>query len=130
MAAWRNINWTLQPHPCSVDVPVWTSVQKLEQSWKVNIEEYIGKGGFGNAIDNRYKQIGDWLRSESMIWMPAISFDDSGTPAFTDGRHRFAWIRDHQADTLQIAVPPDQVLEFKRRFGTEVTISKWFDKNV
>lgn len=126
MASWRKIDWILQ-NPSSDDYPVWVSVQKLEQQWKIQSDEYIGIGGSGQSIDDRYKNIGVWLRSTPKIWMPTISLNGGDTPLFTDGRHRFAWIRDHHVEALLVAVPPEEAGEFKRFFGTALEVSSWLD---
>ena len=128
MATWRIINWILQK-PEFDDIPVWVCVHKLEQSWQYLNGEYIGFGGTGRAIAGRYERIGIMLRSTPDMWMPAICLDSNGSPNFTDGRHRFAWIRDHKVQTLPVAVPPEQLEEFALRFGVAEQVSKWFDEN-
>ena len=45
---------------------------------------------------------------------------DDGEVSFTDGRHTFAWLRDHGPTAVAVQVPPDQAKDVKRRFGVSV----------
>jgi hypothetical protein len=43
---------------------------------------------------------------------------ESGEICFTDGRHRFAWLRDHGAQSMPIDIDPAIADEIRRRFVT------------
>ena len=74
------------------DPLVWVSVALIEEKWKLAVDDYIGPGGRGKAIENRYERVGMWLRKNGEIHAPIMCLDERGNPSFTDGRHRFAWV--------------------------------------
>lgn len=43
---------------------------------------------------------------------------------FTNGRHRFAWMRDHDVEALPIAYEPNEADDLWQRFGTELRVSR------
>lgn len=53
------------------------------------------------------------------MYMPCISLDDAGQVQFIDGRHRFAWVRDHGAVALPVATSPDQSDRVHTLFGSD-----------
>jgi hypothetical protein len=92
-------------------------VTKLDESWRHNTY-YIGFGGTGKAIHERYQKFGKWVGLGEPIWMSTVCLDENEEISFIDGRHRFAWLRDHGVIDLSIQVPQNQVRLIKTRFGT------------
>ena len=123
MTKWRVIDWI---PVCPDDVVVWISVTKLDASWKHHAPYYVGVGvsGPGNGSLSRYQRFGEWLAKGEPVWMPHVGFSN-GHVSFSDGRHRFAWLRDHGVKALPVTVSPDIVAEMKRRFGTRSRISRF-----
>lgn len=119
-----NIRWAEPRQPCSdwnckPDSVVWISIEKLDAAWKHDTDAYIGTRGTGAAIENRYEQFGKWLLATGEpVELPAVGLDDDGSVGFTDGRHRFAWLRDHGVHSMRVQVPADQAAEIELRFGT------------
>lgn len=99
------------------DETVWVSVAKFDASWKKNREQYVGPGGSGAAIEGRYAKFGTWIESGEAVWIPWVGLE-SGEICFTDGRHRFSWLRDHGVQSVPIDVDPEIADEIRRRFGT------------
>lgn len=89
------------------DEIVWVSVSDVDASWR-NDRKYIGAGGTCDAISGRYEKVGARLEQGEPMWLPMVSLDDSEQISFTDGRHRFAWLRDRGCAALPIQVPPDE----------------------
>lgn len=108
------------------DPIVWISVVKLDASWRHDAPYYVGKRaiGPGTGDPSRYKKFGDWFVEGHKIWMPHVGLTDEGYIVFSDGRHRFAWLRDHGLLTLPVTVSPDIEVEVRRRFGTKSRISR------
>ncbi|MDP1985223.1 MAG: hypothetical protein Q8K23_21950 [Sulfuritalea sp.] len=108
-------------------MPVWVSVAQIEASWKENKEDYVGPGGTVAAIDGRYEKLDKWMsRGEfATAHMSQVCLDESGMVQFSDGRHRFAWVRDHAAEAIQVQVPPNQGKAFAHRFGTDARLSDY-----
>ena len=112
------IEWTaLYPDPV-----VWISVAKLDASWRHDVGFYLGKyaTGPGNAQPYSYNRFGEWLaKPHPTVWMPHVALDADGNITFSDGRHRFAWLRDHGVRVLPVTVSPEIEAEVRRRFGTK-----------
>ena len=105
------------------DVVVWVSVLALDAAWKLDNDNYIEPGGKGAAIDDRYQRFGKWLRQTAdPVELPVVGVEN-GVVGFTDGRHRFAWLRDQRMSAIPVQVPSDQAREFERRFGTRLRTS-------
>ena len=117
------IRWTLpvvgEGHDCPPDEMVWVSVEKFDAAWRETGHLYISPRGTSGAIGCRYEMIPDRLKCAESTVMPSVSFDEDGKLGFSDGRHRFAWLRDHGILSLPLAVPPDQAGRFRVVFGTE-----------
>lgn len=114
------------PRPTSPDwgdpdtVSVWISVQKLDAAWQLSTGDYIGAGGTGAAIEDRYNEFGEWIIStggREHVEMPILGLDEDSV-SFTDGRHRFAWLRDHGVLAIRIEVESEQQKEFETHFGS------------
>jgi hypothetical protein len=98
------------------DEIVWLSVSAVESSWQKD-SEYVGVGGTDRAISGRYEKVGRRFGQGGPMWLPQVCLDHSGEISFTDGRHRFAWLRDRGCTALPIQVPPDQADLIAERFG-------------
>ncbi|KAB8049589.1 hypothetical protein GCN78_17000 [Janthinobacterium rivuli] len=117
------IEWTIAL-PQSGDVPVWVSVAKLEREWQRSKNEYIGAGG-DSAMPGKYENFGKWIISASHVEMPEVCIVD-GFVRFSNGRHRFAWLRDHGMTTLQVSIQPSDVTSFETKFSSQDQTSQWF----
>jgi hypothetical protein len=124
-----SINWTLLDPTKGKrpDKVVWVSVFKINASWTLRGADYVGVGGKGNSIGNRYERVGNWIKQGKPIWMPMICLPAEEPISFTDGRHRFAWARDHGVTSLPVQVPPKEARAIGAMFGTEVHVSEWID---
>ena len=49
--------------------------------------------------------------------MPTIGLCDDGEVGFTDGRHRFAWLRDRGLESMPVAVSKESLEQITARFG-------------
>jgi hypothetical protein len=100
---------------------VWVDVAKIEAAWSSDPDFYVGPKGSHNAIGQRYDRFGEWLKNGRIVEMPFISFDsDRKRPFFINGRHRFAWIRDHGAQAIPVCTPSDHAKEFQEKYGTNI----------
>jgi hypothetical protein len=115
MVRYRDFAWAPKPWAEGwgeqTDVTVWISIVKLDASWSNDDTRYLGGQGGGARADQ-------WIMNYSSLWMPHIALDDTGIVSFTDGRKRFAWMRDHGAKALPVTCSPGIAAEIKRRFGS------------
>lgn len=126
MARRQTITWKPVPlgegwPPEDEDVVVWIDIQKLDQAWKKH-KGYVGRNGVGSNMAGRYKEAGKWIpefaRTGRPAFMPSFGVDGDGAVSFSDGRHRVAWLRDHGATALPVAVPRGDAEILAKNFGT------------
>ena len=113
------IRWLRQ---CRVktDRIVWVNVAKINASWRYERGFYIARGGRTRvAIGTRYAKVGDWVATGEKMWMPHIALDDHRRATFSDGRHRFAWMRDHGVRALPVTCDQQQSHQIGRLFGSK-----------
>jgi hypothetical protein len=97
----------------------WVNVNKLNASWQHDRGFYFARHRLSKvALWGRYYGVKQWVISGRKMWIPHIALHPNGRVSFTDGRHRFAWIRDHGAHALPVSCPSEQLAEIKRRFGS------------
>jgi hypothetical protein len=116
----REIQW-------SDDPIVWIDVEKIEAAWRSEGSQYLGldvRRWPSSGMPYRYKRFGNWvLKNRDPIKMPTACMD-TGVLGFTDGRHRFAWCRDHGIKALPMTTSTYTLVEFASRFGTAIRKSE------
>lgn len=101
------------------DAIVWIDITKLDRSFQQDTGFYVGPGGEG-GIDDRYDRFGEWLAQGIPVKMPEVGLNWRGEIGFGNGRHRYAWMRDHGAKALPVTVPAEEADDIRRRFGTRL----------
>lgn len=90
-------------------------VDKVDRMWAKD-DLYVGKGGAG-GIGNRYDRFGEWLTTTNEpVKASSIAVKKDGSIAFDNGRHRFAWFRDHGYDVLPVSMD-DKSFRLAKEFG-------------
>jgi hypothetical protein len=109
--------------------------RKLDAAFQMSKGFYVGPAGEG-GIAGRYEGFKTWYnggqkwhRQGGEVEMPAVYFtSDARTrkqyaeePSawqvnFENGRHRFAYFRDHGWNEIPVQVPAGERLEFEKRF--------------
>lgn len=117
-----------KPDRAAGDVLVNVNTKEFDRAWANDHDFYIGKGGKG-GIKGRYEKFGNFVLGGEMdigdgikIPMdPAESIESSevyvtgdGRIQFTNGRHRFAWLRDHGAKKIPVAMNKESYENAKR----------------
>jgi hypothetical protein len=100
------LSWTAGEGVVIVDTLIF------EAAWAHDDDYYVGKGGHGSksAKPAKYRRFSEWLEStggRKPIEMPEVSLGRgryNGVPQFTNGRHRFAVLRDMGYEKLPISV--------------------------
>ena len=110
--------------PEESDIVLWISVAKIEKNWRKSSDEYIGPGGSSNAKPGAYDGFARWVQKGYPVGMPEISYFN-GQVEFNNGRHRFAFFRDHGMLAMQVQVDPAVIEIFTRLFSTTERISSW-----
>lgn len=113
----RQVRW--KPERSSGDAIVWIDVAKLDRVWR-HSSGYVGVAGTGrdDVTRRRYVKFGKWiLRRTQPIHMPHLGFV-AGEVGFVNGRHRFAWLRDHGVSALPVTTHPENTGRLRREFGS------------
>lgn len=102
---------------------VWIDVLAFDAAWR-ETDQWISPDGKTGAQDRRYRRIGEWIAAVRGINMGEIAIDKYGV-SFTNGRHRFAWLRDRGARAMAVQVAPESAASFEARFGTQLRLSRF-----
>lgn len=118
MIEWRYISAAEGWEDYEPDVALWLDVAKVDAAWQ-RTDQYIVPGG-ANGQDRRYAKVGVWFAKYSYSNMLVINLKSNGRMTFTDGRHRFSWLRDNGAEAIQCQVSPADADELMELLGTNV----------
>lgn len=113
------INWTFV-HDLAEPV-VWLKLAKFDEAWR-KTAGYIGRGGEGSRHRSRYRMVGEFIRASSELYYPHLNLEDD-EPAFTDGRHRLAWLRDHGAHAVAVTTSPSDADRLQALFGSHLPVT-------
>ena len=118
----------MRQSPNPNDMVVWINVAKVDASWQRDATYYVGLNGTcapgGSGSKKKYDRFGAWIKHHSCVWMPHLGIGDLGIIEFTEGRHRFAWLRDHGLKAMPVTTSPAQEAELWRGFGTRSRASR------
>lgn len=111
--------WTL-PDRAKRDKQVLfiADVAKVDAAWKKDTGFHIGPGG-DNGIKGRYERFQQWLVDNPSVAIecPEIGYNEEiGRISFTNGRHRFAVLRDMGVKHVGVAVTKKQAKLFTELF--------------
>jgi hypothetical protein len=95
------------------DRVVWVDIERANKAWRREGRYYLRRGAPNRTAE--------WVVRLGFrrIPMPHIYVTEDGRFTFTDGRHRFAWLRDGKVKAMPVSVSTkDQVSRVKRLFGS------------
>jgi len=107
---WKNVD----------DVIVWISVPEANRLWRKDRNFYLSPRNC-RSLD-RYQRFGEWIQTNTEVWMSHLGLYE-GRISFTDGRHRFAWFRDHGLETLPVTTARGDGAALRRAVGLSRTTS-------
>ncbi len=98
------------------DVLVDANVLAFDAAWSKDGDFYIGHGG-QQGIGKRYDMFGKFLNTtQEPIEASEVYVDSKGQVSFSNGRHRFAFLRDQGATTIPVAMSKEAIVN-ARNFG-------------
>ena len=113
-------------------VRVWIDVRKLDAMLPLaSTMIYVGFAG-ENGIMGKYSGVDEFVRKgEEKVYMPEVKIEpaDKKHPNqkivyISNGRHRFAWMRDHGARAIPVAALISEAGEVARLVGTKDRICR------
>jgi len=114
------VNW----HPMDRSDPViWIDIAKAESAWRED-DFYVDVEAKTSGEVLKYKNFGEWIKCGISIEMPHVSYED-GKLSFSNGRHRFAWLRDHGATSLPVTTYPSCEAELRQNLGSDDHVTRY-----
>lgn len=114
------VEFVANPNAPAGTVAVLADPRLLDEAWSKDQGYYIPPGGGGGEVPGRIEQFNRFLDTGQDVEVPVVTLDADGVVSFTDGRHRFAALRDQSANQVPVMVPVDQADDFAARFGSSV----------
>jgi hypothetical protein len=114
MIDFSKIKWIIEREE-EDGVVVWVSVPKVDEYWKRDDGYYLGRETCNGEA--RYLRFDDWIKTHTEVWMPVLSLVDRRCISFTDGRHRFAWFRDHGLKAMPVITDRGYGAALRRQVG-------------
>jgi len=109
-------NMTLPPGEKNYVIK-WVKANPFDKAWSKDRDFYVGPGGSGASIGSRYKRFISFLANYTgKIETPIVYVDDDGKVSFSNGRHRFAVLRDLGAEKIPVGLYVPSIKNAKK-FG-------------
>jgi hypothetical protein len=87
---------------------VMVDVAKFDQAFQKDSNFYIGQDGVG-GIGKRYAAFGKWIEANNVLAASSVAIAQDGSVSFNNGRHRYAYLRDHGFTKMPIAMDQDSI---------------------
>lgn len=131
---WKPVVDSMVLHPVDKQAGyklVTLDMAKVDEAWARSTGFYVGKGGTGAAIGDRYKRFQEFLQRGIPVQAPNISISVgphlgvANVPGvdFGDGRHRTAVLRDMGATYIKVALDAEST-KMAKKLGWIVTSTK------
>jgi len=109
------------------DVMVPLDVVRFDEEFQREEGFYLGVGGHG-GIGNRYERFGQFIGQANSIEAAEVTVQENGRVGFTNGRHRYAWLRDQGLTSIPVAMTPESAKHAKR-YGLLAPVKKAWDES-
>ena len=106
-------------------VPV--NVTAFDEEFQRDQDLYIGVGGQG-GIGTRYERFGQFIGAHDSIEAAEVTVQENGRVGFTNGRHRYAWLRDQGLTSIPVAMTKESVTHAKR-YGLLAAVKLAWDES-
>jgi hypothetical protein len=104
----------LLPARARDDVLTTIPTDTMEAGFKKDATFYVGPGGSGAAIGNRYERFKEFLNQNETYEVPEVYVDERGRVVFTNGRHRYAVLRDSRIANMPVALSKEGYVNAKK----------------
>lgn len=94
------------------------NVDKVEQSFSKDKDQYIEKGGTGaGIIKDRYPRVQDYIKHNKVINASSVGVDKEGSITFANGRHRYSAFRDMGVKQIPMSLHSNADRRNAKKFG-------------
>ena len=104
----------LLPARARGDVLTTIPTGTMEAGFKKDAGFYVGPGGSGSAIGDRYERFKKFISQNETYEVPEIYVDEQGRVVFTNGRHRYAVLRDSRIANMPVALSKEGYVNAKK----------------
>ncbi len=103
---------------------IWVVISKLDAHWRSSEPDLYLENADGRPNTRNF--ISGAVREGKILGMPHISFhyDDLNKVSFTDGRHRFSWMRDHGAHAMPVTINQTEIARAREMFGSRSRVCR------
>ena len=111
-----------KPRRANNDVLMTVPTAVMDAAFKRDgMSFYVGPGGSDAAIGNRYQKFAQWIQDSDSYEVPEVSVSSDGVMVFTNGRHRYAVLRDAGVDPMPVAMSPESVRYAQKLLHAKLT---------
>ena len=104
----------LLPARARDDILTTIPTDTMEAGFKKDANFYVGRGGSGAAIGDRYERFKKFISQNETYEVPEIYVDERGRVVFTNGRHRYAVLRDSRIANMPVALSKEGYVNAKK----------------
>ena len=109
----REIPVTMHPiEKRTGDIMTHINPDKFDEAF-AKTDNYVGENGKG-GIGKRYQQFGDFIKKADSMRASNVYVKENGTPVFGDGRHRYAYLRDHGLKRIPVSMDKESIERAKK----------------
>ena len=91
----------------------WVDTAKFDAAFQNSKEYYIGAGGTGNTIRNRYAAFKEFMTTGVPIEVSTVTVNKDGSVSFDNGRHRYSVLRDGGNKVVPMALSEESIANAK-----------------
>jgi hypothetical protein len=100
------------------DAIVWVDVALANEAWRKD-RDYFLDGPI--PLAGKMGRFDAWVRAvDQPVEMAEVCLTADGRLSFTNGRHRFAWMRDRGAKALPVCIDPEAAKRASDAMGTQL----------
>ena len=100
----RDIAIELDKHDARLGYEVvLVDAHKFDKAFQQDTNFYVGPQGAG-GIGKRYENFGKWLQDGDSMIASTVDVLPNGKAVFTNGRHRYAYLRDQDLTRIPVAM--------------------------
>jgi hypothetical protein len=122
MATTHTIYWKKDDGEDDDACVVWIDIAKVDEAWRLT-SRTTGYLEPGSGSRETFRYLRSAVTGVGLLRMPNLVFLEVRWPKqhidFVDGRHRFAFVRDHAGVAMPVTIAREDVSQMRSLFGSE-----------